>query len=109
MFSFISPIPIIVTFVTGFGVLVHDMHIDRMTTVAVGLPAIVASYGVASGMIKSSDHTHVERVSFQKNLTLATSSTLPKIQPREDARRYIQNKKVYLSGGGEHAYIWPSV
>lgn len=102
----INPAPLIFTIATAFGVLVHDMHIDRAATV-VALPAIVASAGAASVFLKSSDHTHVERAAFAKHAS-PIRAALPKVQPRDDDRRYILAKKVYVSGGGQSTF-WPSV
>ena len=96
------------SFFTLLGVVVHDMHVDRATMAAIALPAIVATAGAAA-YISSSDHTHVERVAFARHMTPLHSS-LPKLQPpKDDERRYILNKKVYVSGGDSQGYFWPSV
>ena len=96
------------SFFTLLGVVVHDMHIDKAASAVIALPAIVASAGVAA-YISSSEHTHVERVAFARHMTPLRSS-LPKIQPpKDDERRYVLNKKVFLTGGGEQNCLWPSV
>ena len=109
MFSYIKPSLFILTFATAFAVVLHDTHIDRMATAAIGLPLAAASYGVAESLLKKTDHTHVERAEFQKNTSTSVSrSAPPKIQPRDDDRRYIQNKKFVFTGGG-YSGLWPSV
>ncbi len=102
--------PLIFTLATAFGVVVHDMHIDRAAAAVVALPAIVASYGAydaIDSLLKASNHTQIERAVFPKQLT-ALSSSIPRVQPRDDDRRYIQNKKLYASGA-DNGYMWPSV
>ena len=109
MFKFIKPAPVILTFITLAGLLMHDMHIDKATTVASSLPAIAASTGALEKVISPSYHTHVERASIPRYSTSFRSS-LPNIQPpRDDDRRYIQNKKLLFMGGGDTVSIWPSV
>ena len=87
------------------GVLFHDMHLDKVTTVAFALPAVLATYGAAH-LISGSEHTHVERVSFS-NESRVFHSTLPKIAPRDNENRYIQPKKA--SVGGDSTSLWPSI
>lgn len=109
MLPIINPVPIIFTLSTMFGILVHDLHIDRATTVAVALPALIASAGALDKVINSNYHTHVERASLPK-FSKSFRSTLPNVQPpRDDDRRYIQNKKAHLGFGTDHTYLWPSV
>lgn len=108
MLKFIKPVPIILTVITMFGVLMHDMHIDKATTVAIALPAMLATTGALDKAINPSYHTHVERAELPRYTTFR--STLPNIQPpRDDDRRYIQNKKLLFVGGGDSIGLWPSV
>lgn len=108
MLQFIKPTPIIITIVTVFGILMHDMHIDRATTVAIALPVLLASAESLDKVISSNYHTHVERASLPRYS--AFRSSLPNVQPpRDDDRRYIQNKKLVFSGGGDAVSLWPSV
>lgn len=87
------------------GVLFHDTHLDRAVTSAIALPALIAGYGVAE-VLKSNDHTHVERGSVG-NRSNPTHSPMPRLQPRDDDKRYVQNKKMYF--GSDNGYVWPSV
>lgn len=108
MLNFIKPAPVIITtLVTLVGLLMHDMHIDKATLVAVAVPAATVSTAAAlEKAITPSYHTHVERVSFDPSFR----SSLPKMQPpRDDDRRYVQNKKLLFMGGGDTVSIWPSV
>lgn len=101
--------PIAITLMTTLGILSHEMHIDRAATVAVTVSVAAASVGALDKVISQNYHTHVERVSLPK-YTSSFRSTLPNIQPpRDDDRRYIQNKKLLFMGGGETASLWPSV
>ena len=83
----------------------HDTQLDRATTVALALPvATVAMYAGVDSAIKSGDaHVHVEKASAP-----AFRSAVPRLQPRDDDRRYLLNKKVYF-GGADANGLWPSV
>lgn len=91
------------------GILVHDMHVDRMTTAVASGTAAIATYGLVDNMLKKSDHTHVDRAGFDKMPGLAMRTSTPKVRPRDEGHRYIQNKKVLFAGGGESNSLWPSV
>lgn len=98
----INPLTILLTLTTTFSVLVHGTQVDQATSIAIALPVMVASYGVADITLKSNDpHVHVERVSF--------SSRQPSTQPRNgDDKKYIVAKKYSANGfGGD--YSWPSI
>jgi hypothetical protein len=99
--------PIVFILAVTTGVLVHDMHIDKATTVAFALPAVLASYGAAH-LIGGGDHIHVERVSFSHQSSIYHSS-LPKIMPRDKNSLYMQAKKSYSLSGDDAPQLWPSV
>jgi len=104
----VKPSLLLFTSVAAFGVLVHDMQVDRAATVAMALPAAIASYAAIDTVLKSSEHhVHVERTSAPKHIN-ALRMTLPRIQPRDDERRYTQGKKLVYTTGDTN-YIWPSV
>lgn len=107
MLPFLNPAPLIFVFGTLFGVLVHDMHIDRAARVALTPPSAMTSANSSSildSIISRTEHTHVERTSVSSNY----SSSLPKVQPpRDDVRKYVQNKKQFESGGDDHTYMVP--
>lgn len=99
--------PLIITAVTMFGVLMHDTRIDK---VSVALAAPVMAAGSVAALEKATNpnyHTHVERASVDR---AAFRSSLPNMQPpRDDDRRYIQNKKLLFLGGSDAVGLWPSV
>ncbi len=101
--------PIAITLMTTLGILSHEMHIDRAATVAVTVTVAAVSVGALEKVISQNYHTHVERASLPK-VNPAFRSSLPNIQPpRDDDRRYIQNKKLMYMGGGDAMSLWPSV
>lgn len=110
MFStIIKPLPLIFTITATFGVIVHDTQIDRATTVALALPTAFATFAAIDNVLKSSEHhVHVERVSLPRNFANLRNSALPRIQPRDDDRRYVQSKKIAF-GSMDSGYIWPSI
>jgi hypothetical protein len=101
----INPLPLLLTISTAFGVLVHDMHIDKFAVVA--LPAAIISYGASEVGLKLNDqHLHAERVSFSGSLRL--NEAQPRVQPRtEDDKKYIAQKKLTYDAYGSD-YRWPS-
>jgi hypothetical protein len=104
----LNPLPILLTITTSFGVLVHDTQIDKATTTALALPATIAAFGAADIALKLNDpHVHTERFSVAHNLE-SLRSTQPRIQPRDDSKKYISIKK-YVSDGMGSQYHWPSV
>lgn len=99
--SFINPTALIISAVTGVGVLVHDTKLDKATVTALSAPAIVAAgYGVAHAAayevrITSDAHVHVETVS--ENLRRMAAE-----QPRHQTRttedkKYLGTKKASLN------------
>jgi len=102
MLSLIKPSPILIIIVTAFGILMHDMHLDKAATAAIASPSYTATSGSLEKTFTPSYHVHVERAQ-------TATSSLPNLQqPREDTRRYIQNKKLQYTGGGDAVSLWPS-
>lgn len=110
MSYFINPAPLLFTAAILTGVLVHDLNLDKATKLAFTPPAASSITGVAAHAVAKSEHIHVERGSASKTTTNYHSS-LPRVYPpRDDDKRYIQNKKnLALSGGDTHGQLWPSV
>lgn len=102
----INPLPFIFTIATTFGVLVHDMQIDRAALAAV-VPISFASFAAVDALSKSGQHVHVERT-HGPNSMASLRVAVPRVQPRDDDRRYIQTKKLYL-GASDTVTLWPSV
>lgn len=103
---FTNSVSLTLVFATVLGILAHDTQVDKATIVALAAPAAFAGYAMAD-MVKSNDHTHVEKVSVAAHMN-AARVYVPKIQPRDDDRKYIQTKKQGFNSG-EGATLWPSV
>lgn len=105
---FINPVSILLTLTTSFGVIIHDTQIDRATTAAFAVPAIIATFGVADITMKSNDpHIHVERFSAADTIR-SLKSGQPRTQTRDDDKEFMAIKK-YVSDGVGSEYNWPSV
>lgn len=105
--NLISPIALFISLTTSVGILMHDTQIDRATTVALALPTAVMSLAAVDTAIKFGDaHTHVERAGI-KHLS-AFRTNVPRLQPRDDDFRFLQNKKSFLDGS-DSTSLWPSV
>lgn len=105
--TIIKPLPLIFTIATTFGVLVHDTQIDR-AAVALTIPAAFASFIAIDTVLKSSEqHVHVEKVSIPHTVN-SLRMNVPRLQVRDDDRRYVQSKKLFVSGG-DSISLWPSV
>jgi hypothetical protein len=108
MYPIINPLPLAFTLATTFGVLVHDTKIDHATNVAIAMPSAMITYVAVDSLMKSSDsHIHVERVAGPKQLA-TLRATVPRVQPRDDDRRYVQTKKIFF-GGSDATSLWPSI
>jgi len=101
----INPLPYLFIAATAFGVVMHDTQVDHATSVAIMTPSHSTNY--AADSIKSSDHTHVERVSMSSQGNSTHHENVPKTQPRNDHNKYAQVKKTATSGG--NGGLWPSV
>lgn len=107
--TILNPFILLLAFTTSVGVIVHDTQIDRATMFALTVPATIIGYAGLDTAIRSGDaHVHVERVSGPRHLSVLRS-TLPRLQPRDDDQRYIQNKKMNFDGGTDANSLWPSV
>jgi hypothetical protein len=98
--------PIAFTIAITTGIVFHDVHLEKLASIAFAAPAALATYG-AVHMIGGAEHTHVERVAFS-NQSRVFHSTLPKVTPRDDNNKYIQPKKSDAAGG-DTLSLWPSV
>lgn len=94
---------------TLFGILFHDMHLDRAASVALGLPAVsvVAAGTVAAEALlkKGHAHTHVHSVEAPKRHSVRA---MPNMQPPRDEDKKTTVKKVSLHFGADNGVIWPS-
>jgi hypothetical protein len=98
-----NPAPLIFTLATTFGVLVHDTQVDRAASFAVAVPVAFASFAAIDSAIKSTDHVQVERAMLPH-----VNVSVPRIQPRDDERRYVQSRKLFFGTEGS-GYFWPSI
>jgi len=104
---FTQSLSLSLVFATAFGVLAHDTQVDQAAVVAMAAPAALAGFALADMASKSNEHVHVEKVSVASHIN-AARVYVPKVQPRDDDRKYIQGKKLaYNTGGGSG--LWPSV
>lgn len=94
MKTLIQQMAVTLTLLTSMGIFVHDTKIDHATTTALALPAALATLDFEKSFkFGGSEHTHVERVSFGHAVS-ALSRGMPRIQPREDHKRFFLNQKV---------------
>lgn len=105
----INPIPLIITLSTAFGVLIHDTQIDKATSTALTMPALIAAYGAADIALKLNDpHVHNERASLSEGVRDLKASQ-PRVQPRNgDDKKYVTQKKSAVTTFGSE-YSWPSI
>lgn len=107
----INPAIAIFTLVTAFGVMIHDMQLDRATGVALALPAtvLIAYAAIDSGLKGGDSHVHVERATAPSHIN-SLRAMVPRLQPRDDEdRQTLSGKRVVYYSGGPDVSLWPSV
>lgn len=103
----INPLPYVFILATAFGVVMHDTKIDHAASVAISTPVYSPNVSLADKVSKTNEHVHVERVSVTSQGSSVHRENVPKIQPRNDYYRYMQDKKTIMSGGNNG--LWPSI
>ncbi|USN96540.1 MAG: hypothetical protein H6797_05765 [Candidatus Nomurabacteria bacterium] len=103
--SLLQRIIISLAIVTAFGILVHDTKFDEAVALAVPVGTITIGIGLHALDSGDSAHTHVERASITQPF-----SGNPRIQARDDHRRYIISKHSSRNSFfGSNGILWPSV
>lgn len=104
----LNPLPILLTLMTSFGVLMHDTQIDHATATALTPPAVYANFGIADVTIRSNDpHIHPERVSMQGSPGQLRTGQ-PRLQTRDDEDNENNTVKRAVSEGLGNEYYWPT-
>lgn len=89
---------IILAILTTLGILVHDTKFDKALSVFIAVPAALALTGIPK--LASDGHNHIERVSIG-NAVRDLQNGMPRIQPRNDHKKYALSNKV---SKGVHAF-----
>jgi len=99
--NFANSLALLVSLVTASSVLLHDTRIDRAAMAASSLPLPTAyEESNASKLLSSEAHTHVERVSVSQAVKDFSGNT-PRIQPRNEDKKHMMQKRV---ARGHHAF-----
>lgn len=93
--------------ITTIGVLVHDTKIDQAAALALTVPFGLGVAMAAAPSLHSEGHTHAERGSYGKTTVMG----MPRIQPRNDHRRYTLTKKLTRTDDffGGTRVTWPNI
>ena len=109
MTPYVNIAAILMSTTTLFGLLFHDMHLDRAASVALGLPAVattVAGTAAADALLKKAHaHTHVHTIEAPQRHSVRV---MPNMQTPRDEHRKGTGKKVQLHFGADNGIIWPS-
>jgi hypothetical protein len=103
-FNLIQFFAIAISLTTAVGVLIHDTKIDQATTTALAVPIVMAGFESIDRQTKfaGDPHTHSERSSLSQAIRdLRASGGTPRVQPRDDDKKYHLQKKV---AKGTHAF-----
>ncbi len=85
--------------ITALGILVHETKIDKATAISIAIPAALASItGIPK--LAGEGHNHVERASMANAARYMNGGT-PRIQPRDDNKKFTLQKNVVK---GVHAF-----
>ena len=92
----------LVSLMTAAGVFMHDTKLDQATITALALPVTALGLeSVAKPLKMTGDpHTHSERGSLSQAIRGINGGT-PRVQPRDDDKKYHLQKKV---AKGVHAF-----
>ncbi|GEM_PF-3454442 len=72
----------------ALGVLVHDTKLDQAAALALTLPVGLAVMSQVS--LHSEGHTHIEHGNYGKTTVMG----MPRVQPRDDHRKYLLTKRL---------------
>lgn len=91
----LSPIIVLLSLSTSFGVFVHETKVDKLATLAIMSPAAatqkVSAYGMA--LLEGMPHTHIESGLVKQSNELSAKN--PSLTPRRDKdEKYRLQKKV---------------
>jgi len=99
--SLINPILIALSLSTATGIFLHDTRLDKATTLGMATPTVMAPYQANTKLVSENDlHTHSERASFSQAVQDLKSPN-PRIQPRNDEKKYLLQKH---AARGHHAF-----
>lgn len=94
--NIINVLPIALTLITGFGVMIHDTKLDHATVTAMSSQAgSVHATGSLNNApdIRSNDHTHAESVRIH-----SLGHQEPRLQTRDtDTKKFVNTKKLAFS------------
>ena len=108
MLPLLKPLPIVLVFITTFGILMHDTKTDRATLMAIAEPGSSTHAVGANSVSRSNDHVHVEKASLSGQNRAGLRLNAPRTQTRDDHHQYVQSKKA-MHSGGDGVSLWPSV
>lgn len=98
--NFFNSLILLTSLITAGSVFVHDTRIDRAAMAATSLPLPTYDESNASKLLSGDAHTHVERVSVGQAVKDFSGGT-PRIQPRNDDKKHLMQKRVMK---GHHAF-----
>ena len=92
---------------TSLGIVLHDTHLDEATSLAIALPVAFIGMEISSAIqLSGADHTHEERVSLSQAIRDLHKGA-PRVQPREEHRRYVVRRNMGKAGHQHGDYILP--
>ena len=84
--------PLLLTIVTGLGILTHDSRVDRAFISSAPVSGYVTN---SENILRNDDHTHTETV-VENLRNLSTNQ--PRLQTRfTDEKKYLTPRKVFLN------------
>ncbi len=101
-FTITAPVSMFISLAALAGVTLHDTKIDKLATSLAGIPAMMSSSESGSKSLSGDAHTHVERVSLNQN-----GSSQPRLAPRSDYRKHLQQKAVPKGSHHHDGYSLP--
>lgn len=84
-----------------WGVVVHDLRLDRAAMAALATPSSFVEYGGPNKAFTFDSHTHIERSVFGQAVKVYQQAATPGINPRTTDRKHLMQK---LVPKGHHAF-----
>ena len=98
--TFINFLSLILSASAFWGVVIHDLRLDRAAMAALATPSSVVEYDTPARPLTFESHPHTERSAFGQAMSVYQRAATPGIQPRSERKHLMQK----YAPKGHHAF-----